>query len=173
MIFLRLFVLVLSFSLVSLPCTASAADVGTAFSRDLLGNNKGAEYISGDYPGAVMMKVNIWGAVQKPGIHYVPVKTDIITMLSYAGGPVERARMGDVTIRRVVGGKPTVIDVDIDDILDSSKATTPPLEANDTIVIPKSSPMFSENTMQLITVVASMLTITLGSLILKKELAGK
>jgi hypothetical protein len=173
MTFLKPFVLVLALSLALLPGSASAVDLGTAFSKDLLGSNKGAEFISGDFPGAVMMKVNIWGAVQRPGIHYVPAKTDLVTMLSYAGGPGDRARLGDVSIRRTVGGRQTLIDVDVEDILDDPKAAIPTLEANDTIVIPKSTSLFSENTMQLITVVAGLLSISLGSLILKKEIGGK
>ncbi len=169
--FLKPFILVLSFSLALLPASAAAEEMGTALSKDLLGN-KGAEFVSGDFPGAVMMKINIWGDVEKPGIHYVPAKTDLITLLSYAGGPGDSAILDDVTIRRTVGGKQTIIDVDVESLLDNPKASFPTLEANDTIVIPKSTPLFSQNTMQMITVVAGLLSITLGSLILKKELGG-
>ena len=150
--------------------SAYAADTGIVLSKELLGQGKGAEYISGDYPGAVMMKINLWGSVQRPGIHYVPAKTDLITLLSYSGGPTERAILDEVLIKRNTGGKDAVFEVDVEDILTSSKGKTIPLEANDIVIIQTKTPLFSENTMQVISVLGGVLGITLSYLILKERL---
>ena len=48
---------------------------------------RGSEYVSGAQTGNVLMRINLWGAVGKPGIHHVPAKTNLINLLSYAGGP--------------------------------------------------------------------------------------
>ncbi len=149
---------------------ALGADSGIVLSKELLGQGKGAEYISGDYPGAVMMKINLWGSVQRPGIHYVPAKTDIVTLLSYSGGPTEKAILDEVLIKRNIGGKESVFEVDVDDILTSAKGKNIPLEANDIVIIPAKTPLFSENTMQIISVLGGDLGITLSYLILKERL---
>jgi hypothetical protein len=164
-----LFAYLICCSLIFSPAV-HAADSGIALSKELLGQNKGSEYISGDYPGAVMMKINLWGSVQKPGIHYVPAKTDLMTLLSYGGGPMEKARLDDVFIKRISGGKETVIDVDVEDLLSSTAGKTITLEANDIVVIPTKTPLFSENTIQLVTVVGGLMAITLSYYVLKDQL---
>lgn len=163
-----LLVSVLSLGMILLPIQSHALDSGIALSKELAASMKGNEYISGDFPGAVMMKINLWGAVNKSGIHYVPAKTDLVTLLSYAGGPTESATLGSVIIKRSIGGKQSVIDVDVDDILNSNNKSSPVLEANDIIIVDSTRPLFSNNTMQVLSVVATLISITLGSLIIRK-----
>lgn len=160
--------LLLSLSIFLASVPSYGADSGISLSKEIIATNKGNEYISGDYPGAVMMKINLWGGVNKPGIHYVPAKTDIVTLLSYAGGPTEKAESDNIIIKRTVSGKQIVIDVDVDDIMHSTKSISPVLEANDIIVVPSRKPFFSENTVQVIGVVGGVLGIILASIVLKK-----
>ena len=42
--------------------------------------SRGAEYVSGNQPGTVLMRVNLWGAVNRPGIHHIPIKTDLMSL---------------------------------------------------------------------------------------------
>jgi hypothetical protein len=53
-------------------------------------------------PGELTMLVNIWGYVQKPGRYEVPSSTDLIQLVSYAGGPSEYADMENVQLTRAV-----------------------------------------------------------------------
>ena len=168
MIIKHAFMYVLALSLAVLPITSRAADSGISLSKDV-GGSKGNEFISGDYPGAVMVRINLWGGIQKPGIHYVPAKTDLITLLSYAGGPTDKAKMDDVIVKRNIGGKESIIEVDVERVLRNTKNNGPILEANDIVIIPTKSPIFSENSVQVIGIVASLLSIALASLILQKE----
>lgn len=89
--------------LIAAPATL-AADLtdGLVSPVDVLGKGHGSEYVSGDHSHPVLMQINLWGGVTKPGIHYVPVDTDLITLLSYAGGPVEGAKLDKVVIKRKV-----------------------------------------------------------------------
>jgi len=48
------------------------------------------------------MLVNVWGYVQKPGRYEVPSSTDLIQLISYAGGPTEYADMQEVQLTRTV-----------------------------------------------------------------------
>ncbi|MFN0157971.1 MAG: SLBB domain-containing protein [Bacteroidota bacterium] len=51
-------------------------------------------------PGELTMQVNLWGFVKNPGRYEVPSSTDLVQLVSYAGGPVQGADMDDVRITR-------------------------------------------------------------------------
>jgi hypothetical protein len=51
-------------------------------------------------PGEITMSINLWGFVQKPGRYEVPISTDLVQLLSYAGGPIENANMSSVQVTR-------------------------------------------------------------------------
>jgi hypothetical protein len=53
-------------------------------------------------PGELTMQVNIWGFVQKPGRYEVASSTDLIQVISFAGGPADYAKMDEVKITRIV-----------------------------------------------------------------------
>lgn len=48
------------------------------------------------------MMVHIMGEVQKPGEYRVPDRTDVLELVSKAGGPTEFSSLGSVSIRRVM-----------------------------------------------------------------------
>ncbi|MBI4548198.1 MAG: SLBB domain-containing protein [Ignavibacteriae bacterium] len=54
-------------------------------------------------PGELTFQVNVWGYVKNPGRYEVPSSTDLIQLISYAGGPSENAKLSEVKITRVVG----------------------------------------------------------------------
>jgi SLBB domain len=166
--FLSTMVHVLCLAMAMAPFQAHAASSGITFSKEIMGSPKGSEYVSGDYPGAVMMKINLWGSVNKPGIHYVPAKTDLSTLLSYAGGPMEKAILDDVIIKRTIGGTQTVMHVDMEEVLNKADKKPPILEANDTVLVNAHQPIFSDNSMQVISVVASSLAMILAVIAINK-----
>lgn len=59
-----------------------------------------AAYYNTAKPGDVMMQVNIWGFVEKPGRYEVPATTDLIQLISLAGGPQLYSKMEKVKITR-------------------------------------------------------------------------
>ena len=74
--------------------------------------SRAAQYYIGDM-NELMMKVNIWGRVQKPGQYFVPSTTDLITLISVAGGPAEKSRLDNVKVVRSGAGGSEVIVVNI------------------------------------------------------------
>jgi len=62
---------------------------------------RGAQYYLGD-TDELLMKVNIWGFVRKPGQYMVPTDTDLIALMSFAGGPIEEARIKSIRIVRAI-----------------------------------------------------------------------
>lgn len=53
-------------------------------------------------PGELTMQVNLWGAVKNAGRYEVPSSTDLVQLLSYAGGPLESATLDDIKITRFI-----------------------------------------------------------------------
>ncbi|MDZ7362316.1 MAG: SLBB domain-containing protein [candidate division KSB1 bacterium] len=69
-------------------------------------NNRGAQYILGAQD-ELLIRVNIWGFVRKPGQYMVPKNTDLISLISFAGGPLEQAKIKKVKIIRSIDSIPS------------------------------------------------------------------
>ena len=95
-------------------------------------SDKPAQYIlgSGDI---LLVNVNLWGHVQRPGIYSVPSSYTIIDLISSAGGPLNTARLSDV---RIVRKDQQVIKVDIEKYLKTGDNTLlPVIQPGDTIIV--------------------------------------
>jgi len=51
-------------------------------------------------PGEITMQINLWGDVEKPGRYEVPINTDLVQLISLAGGPTREANLSEVQISR-------------------------------------------------------------------------
>lgn len=108
--------------------------------------------ISGLYdfsdPGAVNIKVAVWGYVARPGKYIVPEYITVSDLLSYAGGPYQDAEMDDLRIYRVLeNGTEEMIKFNYNDImwedkLSTKQRITPKLKASDILVVPGSPKLF-------------------------------
>ncbi len=52
-------------------------------------------------PGEITMSINLWGMVRQPGRYEVPISTDMVQLLSYAGGPLREADLSEVQVTRI------------------------------------------------------------------------
>ncbi len=97
---------------------------------------RGAQYYIGD-ENQLMIRVNIWGRVQKPGQYFVPSDTDLITMISVAGGPADKSRIDNVKVVRInASGVEEVIEVNIKKFLKTGdRELIPDLQPEDTILV--------------------------------------
>ena len=50
--------------------------------------------------GELTMQVNVWGYVKNPGRYEIPTSTNLIQLISYAGGPLTDASTDDVRVIR-------------------------------------------------------------------------
>jgi len=64
------------------------------FAQDIVQKD---QYIIGD-DGKLQFSVHIWGEVARPGEYLVPDKTDILELISKAGGPTEFSNLKNVSI---------------------------------------------------------------------------
>ena len=95
----------------------------------------GAQYFIGD-ENQLLMKINVWGRVEKPGQYYVPSDTDLITLISVAGGPADKSRLDNVRVVRAVSSGSEVIHVDIKKYLKTGdRNLIPDLMPEDTVLV--------------------------------------
>lgn len=89
-------------------------------------------------PGELTMQVNVWGFVKNPGRYEVASSTDLIQLLSFAGGPVQYANINEVRIASIMTaeGNSTARErtVDLEDFLKLSESDLG-LRPGDTIFI--------------------------------------
>ncbi|MFQ5707295.1 MAG: SLBB domain-containing protein [bacterium] len=100
----------------------------------------GAQYYLGS-ADELLMKVNIWGFVRNPGQYLVPTDTDLISLISFSGGPIEDAKMKNIKVIRAGGhdghGKNVkVIKVNVEQYINTGdESLIPALLPDDTIVV--------------------------------------
>lgn len=122
---------------------------GAGLGTDPLRSNVGAYYYMAR-PGDLTVIVSIWGEVRNPGQYEVPVGTELIQLLSYAGGPLVSADLRRIRIiRREANGKhyESVLTVDVSRLVDSPDRI-PTIQPGDVIVVGRrSSVVFAQEIM--------------------------
>ncbi len=88
-------------------CTNALAQVPTQteISTSKLSEQSRPGYFFYAKPFEVTMTINLWGEVPQQGVYVVPTSTDIIQLLSYAGGPREKSNLEEVLVYRASGKK--------------------------------------------------------------------
>lgn len=108
-------------------------------SSPVQGFNPGSVYqYSGSLTGTQQLKIRtyIWGQVRNPGLYIVPDDTDLLTLISSAGGPTENAKLSKVRIIRSTSEGDKVIWIDLKEYLDTGQAELIPiLKPGDTVII--------------------------------------
>lgn len=152
----------------SSPAAPPGAFKDFALPSDLEGIKKeaGSLYYSNSTKGKVLIPVNVWGEVNKSGLHFVPVDTNLVQGLSLAGGPKSSGVLGNVKLTRNVDGKIQEFKFDLEEG-GTIEAYQLKLNPGDTIFVEKE--YFYENRAYytgLISVVATILS----SVILYREI---
>jgi hypothetical protein len=121
------------------PCAAAArADDGDPLSGGDRFGLRGPQYVYGDNE-RVKIAVNVWGQVERPGSYLVPDDTDLVTLLSLAGGPTPMANLKTVKVARFSGPSPQTQSIDLQEMIDSPTGPPPGLLPGDTISVAKRS----------------------------------
>jgi hypothetical protein len=98
--------------------------------------DRAAQYYLGT-SDELLIPVNIWGFVQKPGQYMVPDNTDLVALLSFAGGPNENARLNEI---RIIRNDPKrgnlVYKIDVKKFVETAdQRLIPTLRPGDTIIV--------------------------------------
>jgi hypothetical protein len=91
-----------------------------------------AQFILGG-KDVLLITVNLWGHVQRPGIYSIPSTYGLIDLISSAGGPLKTARLSEV---RLIRSNQTVVSIDIERFIRTGdNSQLPVLQPGDTIVV--------------------------------------
>jgi hypothetical protein len=88
----------------------------------------------------LQVTVHIWGEVLEPGEYYVPAGTNILELISKAGGPTEFANLGKVKITRESGEPKRAFKVNLNRYLDKeSYSPLPVLQKGDVVRVSRNA----------------------------------
>jgi protein involved in polysaccharide export with SLBB domain len=113
-------------AIVTIPCRAQDLEQYLQYS------DRPAQYILGG-KDILLINVNLWGHVQRPGIYSIPSTYSLIDLISSAGGPLKTARLSEI---RIIRSNRTVVSINIDRYIKTGDSTLlPVLQPGDTIVV--------------------------------------
>ncbi len=113
--------------------------VSLSYSQNFQGQQQQLQY--GDRPAqyilgtndVLLINVNLWGHVQKPGIYSIPSSYGIVDLLSSAGGPLNTARLNDV---RIIRKNQEVVKVNIEEFIETgNQDLLVPLQPGDVVIV--------------------------------------
>ena len=133
--------------------------------------NNTQEYYAGALPGSVMMKVNILGAIHKPGVYNVPINSELNSVLSYAGGPTIDAKLDQVMVRSKQGATNKIKRVDLEEFFNDEKSNPYKLKPDDYVYIEQKQKIISNEILQTTTLVSSILGIVVAMVIIDQRLS--
>lgn len=134
---------------IAVVCAIVVASSATAAAQEQEGTEQPRRtqrdsYLLGDEPGLEMV-VHVLGEVKQPGEYRVPDDTDVLELISKAGGPTDLANLGNVSIRRhavLASGKESnrVIELDVKGYLERADSPDPPqLAPSDVVMVPRNN----------------------------------
>ncbi len=123
-----------------LASSTASAQSGTAGPLDLSNTPFASRYtITGGSENVLTIDVQVWGQVNRPGQYQVPDRTDLIGLISFAGGPTESAKLEEIRIVRPLASGEKVQKVDIEEFIKSgNRELIPDLTPGDVVVVPAS-----------------------------------
>ena len=129
---------------------------------------RAAEYIYRSSQKESLIGVQLLGAIKHPGLYYVPSNTDILKLVTLAGG-VEDANLSEVIVRKTDPAQ-GVYELDMNKFMKSSSDSKPfKLSQDDFIYIPKKEPWISNDVSRTITLVSLVTSIVLTAVLIEKN----
>jgi hypothetical protein len=130
---------------------------------------KPVEFEGGNYPGAIMIPINVWGAAKTTGLFKVPKTTTLIELLSFAQGPDSNAKLSKVRIKRTAEKIEKTFTVDVEELIDNPNAHDIPLMANDIVYVEPRKPFLDPQIVTTVSVLATVATLISTVFIIKNN----
>ena len=102
--------------------------------RDDSTAKSGSVYLTSHKKNEVLFKMSIWGSVQYPGVHYLPLGTRFLEALSIAGGPLDAADTESITLSTTTQQGVHIENISIAKALGAEMAN-PILKADDIVFV--------------------------------------
>lgn len=130
---------------------------------------RAAEYIYRSSQKESLISVQLLGAVKNPGIYYIPPQTDLLKLVTLAGG-AENADLTEVVVRKNDPSQKGVYELDLNKLMKSTSEVKPfKLAQDDFVYVPKKQPWISSDIAQSVTIVSLITSIILTSILIEKN----
>lgn len=130
---------------------------------------RAAEYIYRSSQKESLISVQLLGAVKNPGIYYIPPQTDLLKLVTLAGGS-DDADLTEVLVRKGDPSQKGVYELDLNKLMKASTDVKPfKLAQDDFVYIPKKEPWISNDVSRSITIVSLITSIILTSVLIEKN----
>jgi competence protein ComEA len=172
--------LALSFVFFLFCTTAPAQESGLL--GDIKSPQQASEYIYRSSPRESLISVQLLGAVHKPGIYYVPANTDLLKLLTLAGGNTDTGKLSEVLVRKTepqswlgmktnkaIGEYQGAYEIDVEKILKYGGGKGLKLQQDDFVYVPAKQPWISEDVSRTATVISVIVGIVLTSVIIQRD----
>jgi len=140
--FYSFLITIVIFQMIMSPVLRAEVDSGNSFTvrKEEPSYKSGSVFVSSNKKNEVLIKTNVWGAVQFPGVHYIPIGTRFLDAISFAGGPLDSAKTEEIMLTtKALGGasESAMRQLSIKDALATEK-NNPILQPDDIILVEES-----------------------------------
>lgn len=147
---------------------------------DIKTPSQAAEFIYRSSPKESLISVQLLGAVQKPGIYYVPTNTDLLKVLTLAGGSNSNGDISEVLVRKqepsqwakvqskAVDEHRGTYEIDVQDLIKRGGGEVLKLNHEDLIYVPPKEALVSPEASKTVALVSVVMSIALTGLLISK-----
>ncbi|MBX2986312.1 MAG: hypothetical protein KF802_00310 [Bdellovibrionaceae bacterium] len=146
---------------------------------DVRASSTTSEYVFRSTYRENLVPVQLLGAVSKPGLYFVPPRTDLVKLLALAGG-TQNSASEEVMVRKadqswkkldVAGVRPKdrSYEVDMKKVLEQSDYTALTMSAQDVVYVPPKEPWISQDLFRTVSVVSLVMSIVLTGVLIDQN----
>lgn len=136
-----------------------------------------SEFVFESYPNQELIPIRLLGAVKNAGLYHVPVNMKLTTLLSLAGGTSNEADLENIVIgndqQNVIspsGEEKKSLTVNLEQVLKAGAKNDYTLASNDIVLIKNKSPLISNDSFRIISIVSVVLTALLTAVVIKDKI---
>jgi len=136
-----------------------------------------SEFVFESYPNQDLIPIRLLGAVKNAGLYHVPANMKLTTLLSLAGGTNNEADLENIIIgndqKNVIsasGESQKSLNVNLEEVLKAGAKNDYTLTSNDIVLIKNKSPLISNDSFRIISILSVVLTTFLTAVIIKDKI---
>lgn len=141
------------------------------------GMSSPSEFVFESYPNQDLIPIRLLGAVKNAGLYHIPANMKLTTLLSLAGGTSNEADLENIVIgndqKNIIapnGEEKKSLNLNLEEILKAGAKNDYTLSPNDIVLIKNKSPLISNDSFRIISIVSVILTTLLTAVIIKDKI---
>lgn len=129
-----------------------------------------SEYIYRNDPEEALIPIYLLGAVSKPGLYHVPSNTDIVGLLTLAGGPLPDAEVDRILVKNQKTAPKREIRFDLDYAVSNVETPRVPLASNDLVYVTPGKPPVTNTVLTVVGILAGVVGVVASSILIGQNI---